>query len=160
MIQFENRIMKLNINNATIQRLLKQAKKDGVLKIVVGAAIKLDDKFLLLERAPSEFMAGLVELPSGTVEPGESLLQALTREVKEETNLVVTEIVSFLGSFDYFSSSGKKTRQFNFLVETEPSDIKLDPSEHSSYFLLSPSDEEFLKLNISDGTKTILSKIK
>jgi len=80
--------------------------------------------------------------------------------VKEETSLTVTVIESYLGSFDYESSSGKKVRQFNFLVETEPGDIRLDPTEHCSYYLLIPSDEEFSKLNISKGTKKVLLTAK
>lgn len=148
--------MKLNIDNKIIQDLLQQAKENGIQKIVVGAVIKIDDKFLLLERAPHEFMGGLVELPSGTLNAGEDLLQALAREVKEETNLVVKSATTYLGSFDYVSSSGKKSRQFNFLVETETGDIELNPEEHSKYYLLNLSDEEFNKLNISDGAKSVL----
>ncbi|TSC94808.1 MAG: ADP-ribose pyrophosphatase [Parcubacteria group bacterium Licking1014_1] len=149
--------MKSNINKTIIQKLLNQATKDGIQKIVVGAVIKRDDKFLLLKRAPFEFMGGLIELPSGTPDAGEDLLHALAREVKEETNLVVTVVIVYLGLFDYVSSSGKKTRQFNFLVKTGSGDIKLNPTEHCNYYLLNPSDKEFSKLNISNGTKAVLS---
>lgn len=150
--------IKSNIDNITIQKLLDRALKDGIQKIVAGAVIKYNNKFLLVERAPCDFLGGLVTLPSGSVGVGENLLQALAREVKEETNLVVTAIIAYLGSFDYSSSSGKKVRQFNFLVETQSGDIKLDLNEHCRYYLLIPSDKEFSKLNISDGTKTILLK--
>jgi len=152
--------MKSNINKSIIQELLNYGAKDGVQKIVVRAVIKFNNKFLLLERAPSEFLGGLVVLPGGAINEGEGLLHALAREVKEETNLVVIVVIAYLGAFDYVSSSGKKTRQFNFFVETESRDIKLDPSEHSNYFLLNPSDKKFSKLNISDGTKSILSKVQ
>ncbi len=149
--------MKSNISKKTIQKLLEQAKKDNIQKIVVRAVIKNNDKFLLLERALSDFLGGLVVLPGGGVNADENLLQALAREVKEETNLVITDIIAYLGSFDYASSSGKKTRQFNFFIETEPGNIKIDQSEHSNYYLLNSSDENFYKLNISDGTKKILN---
>lgn len=152
--------MKSNINKATIQRLLNQAKKDGIQKIVVRAIIRRDNKFLLLERAPSEFLGGLVVLPGGAVNTGEGLLHALAREVKEETNLAVAEITAYIEAFNCVSSSGKKTRQFNFFVKTVAGNIKLDLSEHSKYFLLDPSDKEFSELNISDGTKTVLLKVK
>src|SRR3989344_3852463 len=152
--------MKSNIDKTIIQKLLNRAKKDGVQKIVARAVIKFNNKFLLLERAASEFLGGLVVLPGGTINTGENLLHALAREVKEETSLVVITVIAYLGSFDYASSSGKKTRQFNFLVETEPGDIKLDPCEHSNYFLLNSSDKKFSKLNISNGTKLILLKVE
>jgi len=147
--------MKLNIDKTIIQKLLNQAAEDGVQKIVVRAVIMLNGKFLLLERAHSDFLGGLVVLPGGTVNAKEGILQALVREIKEETNLEITAIVAYLGSFDYLSSSGKKSRQLNFLVEIE-GNIKIDKTEHSNYFLLNPSDKEFSRLNISNGTKKIL----
>jgi len=152
--------MKSNIDKATIQKLLNRASKNSIQKIVAGAVIKYNNKFLLIERVSCDFMGGLITLPSGSVKLGEDFLHALVREVKEETNLVVIAVVAYLGSFDYSSSSGKKVRQFNFLVEIQPGDIKLDPNEHCKYYLLTPSDKEFFKLNISDGTKTILSMLE
>ena len=149
--------MKLNIDKATIQKLLNRTAKDGIQKIVAGAVIKYNNKFLLVERAPCDFLGGLVELPGGGMNARENLMQTLSREVKEETNLAVIAVIAYLGSFDYASSSGKKVRQFNFLVETQSGDIKLNPNEHCKYYLLTPSDKEFSKMNISGGTKTILS---
>lgn len=148
--------MQSNIDHNTIKQLVAESQKDGVQKLVVGAVIRRDDKFLLLERLPSDFMGGLVELPSGTVDAGENLLMALTREVQEETGLAVTSVLTYLGSFDYTSSSGKKTRQFNFLVETGQGEVKLEPTEHQAHHLVAPSDEAFNTLNISDATKAVL----
>ena len=101
-------------------------------------------------------MGGFVEIPSGTVEAGEDLLTALAREVQEETGLLVTSVLKYLGSFDYRSSSGKKTRHFNFLVEAEEGKIKLDPAEHQAYYWVALSDAAFTTLNISDATKVVL----
>ena len=148
--------MQSNIEHNAIQQLLAESKKDDVQKLVVGAVIRRDNKFLLLERVPSDFMGGLVELPSGTVDAGEDLLTALAREVQEETWLVVTTVLAYLGSFDYTSGSGKKTRQFNFLVETASDEVKLEPNEHQAYHLVALSDEAFNTLNISDATKAVL----
>ena len=55
-------------------------------------------------------MGGLVKLPSGTVDQNESLTDALFREVKEEANLTITNVVSYLGFFDYISGAGKKNK--------------------------------------------------
>jgi len=148
--------MQSNIEHNAIQQLLAESKKDDVQKLVVGAVIRRDNKFLLLERVPSDFMGGLVELPSGTVDAGEDLLTALAREVQEETWLVVTTVLAYLGSFDYTSGSGKKTRQFNFLVETATDEVKLEPTEHQAYHLVALSDEAFTTLNISNATKAVL----
>jgi len=112
-----NHNMQSKIAPAIIQQLLTDAEKDGVQKLVVGAVICKNHKFLLLERVPSDFMGGFVGIPSGTVEAEEDLLTALAREVQEETGLLVTSVFEYLGSFDWTSSSGKKTRHFNFFVE-------------------------------------------
>ena len=151
-----NHDMQSNIDPTLIQQLLTDAEKDGVQKLVVGAVIYKDNKFLLLERVLSDFMGGFVEIPSGTVEAGESLLTALAREVQEETGLIVTSVFKYLGSFDWTSSSGKKTRHFNFLVEVEDGEIKLSPTEHQAYYFVEFSGENFTMLNISDETKEVL----
>ena len=145
-----------NIDHTTIQQLLTDAQKDSVQKLVVGAVISKNNKFLLLERVLSDFMGGFVEIPSGTVETGEDLLTALAREVQEETGLVVISVLKYLGSFDYRSSSGKKTRHFNFIVEVKDGGIKLNPTEHQTYYLVALTDAAFTTLNISDATKAIL----
>ena len=148
--------MQSNIDHTIIQQLLSDSQKDGVQKLVVGAVICINNKFLLIERVLSDFMGGFVEIPSGTVETGEDLLTALAREVQEETGLVVISVLEYLGSFDYRSSSGKKTRHFNFIVEVENGKIKLNPTEHQAYYLVALSDVAFTTLNISDATKQIL----
>ncbi|OGZ41656.1 MAG: hypothetical protein A3C80_00925 [Candidatus Ryanbacteria bacterium RIFCSPHIGHO2_02_FULL_45_43] len=149
--------MQSNVDHNTLEQLVTDSQKDGIQKLVIGAVIRKEGKFLLLERIPSDFMGGLVELPSGTVDAGEDLLTALAREVQEETGLVITTVLAYLGPFDYTSGSGKKTRQFNFLVETAPDDeVKLEPSEHQAYYLVALSDEAFNTPNISDATKAVL----
>ena len=148
--------MQSNIDHSIIQQLCADSQKDGVQKLVVGAVIYKNNKFLLLERVPSDSMGGFVGIPSGTVEAGEDLLTALAREVQEETGLLVTSVLEYLGSFDWTSSSGKKTRHFNFLVEVEDGEIKLSPTEHQAYYLVALSDAAFTTLNISDATKEIL----
>ena len=148
--------MQSNIGSTIIQQLLSDSQKDGVQKLVVGAVICINNKFLLIERVLSDFMGGFVEIPSGTVETGENLLTALAREVQEETGLVVISVLEYLGSFDYRSSSGKKTRHFNFIVEVEGGEVQLNPTEHQAYYLVALSDAAFTTLNISDATKQIL----
>ena len=151
-----NHDMQSNINPPLIQQLLSDAEKDGVQKLVVGAVIYRNNKFLLLERVLSDSMGGFVGIPSGTVEAGEDLLTALAREVQEETGLTVTSVLEYLRSFDWTSSSVKKTRHFNFFVEVKEGEIKLSPTEHQAYYWVALSDAAFTTLNISDATKAIL----
>lgn len=57
---------------------------------------------------------------------------ALIREVKEETGLDVTAIHDYLGSFDYTSGSGKRSRQFNFAVDVAAA-RPVELQEHDAY---------------------------
>lgn len=112
--------------------LIENAKKEGVEKHVVGAII-LNEKneVLIMSRKVEDFMGGIDELPSGNMEKNETIEMALKREVKEETHLELQEIICYINSFDYISGSGKKARQYNFLVITKSGDIKL--TEHDEY---------------------------
>ncbi|MEW2622185.1 NUDIX domain-containing protein [Streptomyces sp. NPDC048106] len=64
-------------------------------------------------------MGGMWEIPSGKVEDGETVLEALGRETVEETGLRVGTVDRYLGHFDYVGSRGGTTRQFTFAVTAE-----------------------------------------
>ncbi len=51
---------------------------------VVGAALLRDGKVLACRRTSPAHLAGLWEFPGGKVEPGESDVEALVRELREE----------------------------------------------------------------------------
>ncbi len=113
-----------------------KAKQDEIVKRVAGAIItNVVGKILLLQRPLDDFMGGILELPSGNVEAGEAINQGLVREVKEETNLDTRTIGMFINSFDYLSSSGKKSRQFNFEVKVGNYE-NIILTEHDNYVWL------------------------
>lgn len=141
-----------NVDQPTIDVLKQGLMRDGIEKIVVGAIVVDNGKVLLLRRKSGDFMGGLVELPSGTVDPGEKILDALVRETKEETGLNVTVIEKYTGAFDYTSGSGKKTRQLSFRVQATGS-VQVNPDEHDAYFWVDPNSSDFNTLNISPETK-------
>ncbi len=58
-------------------------------EVCVGAVIVEDDRLLLIERGRGAGR-GQWSVPGGRVEPGETLAEALVREVAEETALDVT----------------------------------------------------------------------
>ena len=104
--------------------------------MVVAAVIRYGNTALLLERSPQDYLGGLFELPGGLVETGETLEQALRREVSEETGLALRRIDRYLGSFDYHSQSGRITRQFNFQATpqvTAQGVATVILSEHASF---------------------------
>jgi 8-oxo-dGTP diphosphatase len=108
--------------------LIQTARNAGIGRFVVGAVVWKLDKALILKRAANDFMGGIYELPSGRVEEGEDLIQALHRELYEETGLEVVK-ETYLNFFDYLSKSGRKTRQFNYIVTTKNNDVRLS-DEH------------------------------
>ena len=139
------------INDSFIQLLLDKAKADNVQKLATGAFIKKNGKLLILRRALSdEFLPGYHDLPGGGVEPEESLLDGLKREVFEETFLRIEEVVDYVNAFDYISSNGLRTRQFNFMVRTAGFDVKVNPDEHSEYAWIAANGFTLRNMEFSD----------
>ncbi|MFE7798688.1 NUDIX hydrolase [Nocardia sp. NPDC057440] len=128
------------IETTLLEKLTDEAERDGVQQLVVGAVVQYDGKILLLQRPIEDFMGGIWELPSGKVDPGETIDHALIREVKEETGLDIAKVREYLGEFDYQSGSGKKSRQFNFTVDVvDPEPVEL--TEHDAYTWTSLTEE-------------------
>ncbi|BAN99933.1 hypothetical protein E05_51670 (plasmid) [Plautia stali symbiont] len=106
---------------------------DNYDRIVVGGIISVagDGKeVLFLKRSKHEFMPDVWEIPSGGIEEGECMLQALKREIKEETNLEVFDVVDFVSAVDYLAKDNK-CLQLNFNVRCRG--IVQLSNEHSEF---------------------------
>lgn len=57
--------------------------------LIIAAIIRRGDEILLVEQRGKDDPASSYALPGGRVEPGELLIDALAREVREETGIVV-----------------------------------------------------------------------
>lgn len=146
--------MNTPVDSALLSGLLHAADTEGITKHVVGAVIpNPGGKVLLLRRTADDYLGGLWELPSGGVDAGETLTEALHREVAEETGLTVTAIDAYLGHFDYLSKSGKKTRQFNFTATTthETDTVKL--TEHDAHLWADRTEQE----RVSSAVRSVLA---
>ncbi len=55
--------------------------------VAVGVLVRADGAFLLTSRPPGKVYAGHWEFPGGKIEPGETLQQALARELHEELGI-------------------------------------------------------------------------
>ena len=142
------------MNRNTHENLIREAKKQGINRHVVGAVIVRDSTILLLRRSKDDFMGGIFELPSGEVKGGEALDSALQREVEEETGLKIKEVKRYLGHFDYRSEGGIKTRQFNFAVTVrEPLEIRLH--EHDNYAWLNKN--QLIRYPVTERVKYVLN---
>lgn len=132
--------------------LMDFAKSDDCQKIVVGGIVlNGKGKILVLTRKQDDFLGGIDELPSGNLDAGETICHGLVREIKEETNLDVERIQSYVDFFDYQSRSGKLTRQFNFVIISKKGG-QVNLEEHDDYKWQTP-EEALLNPNITPNVK-------
>lgn len=60
-----------------------------VVEVAVGVLIQPDGQFLLTSRPPGKVYEGYWEFPGGKLEQGESVEQALRRELQEEIGITI-----------------------------------------------------------------------
>ena len=85
--------------------------KEQTICKIAAAVIEKDGKILITQRSLKDAHGGLWEFPGGKVEPGETLEEALKRELYEEL-----EIVAEVGSFLCTSSFVYKDRNMEMNV--------------------------------------------
>ncbi|MGW6973807.1 NUDIX domain-containing protein [Streptomyces sp. NPDC054952] len=133
--------------------LAKEAEAEGITSLVAAAVVTDTGRVLLLRRKADDYMGGLWEIPSGKVDPGETILDAASRETREETGLTVSSVDRYLGHFDYENSRGTTTRQFNFAVTvTETGPILL--TEHDLHRWAALTGD---LPGVTDGVRKILT---
>jgi 8-oxo-dGTP diphosphatase len=134
--------------------LIKSARQDGISRFGVWTIISDDKKVLLVRRRKDDFLGGIYEFPGGTLEVGEGLTEALSREIKEETGLTISKVGRYLGFFDYDSEKGERTRVFTFESEVKrPLTIKL--KEHDRFVWANPTE-----LNRLDLSEPVLDALR
>lgn len=101
------------------------------VNLVVGAIVVRGDSVLLLQRGEGErFLPGRWGIPAGKVHYGETLQEAVLRELEEEAGLA-GRVTRMAGS-TWFSSmnQGRCIQNFqqNFVVLADSADVRLDSS--------------------------------
>jgi 8-oxo-dGTP diphosphatase len=61
----------------------------AMVDVAVGVLLRPDGDFLLTSRPPGKVYAGYWEFPGGKLEAGETVAQALARELHEELGIVI-----------------------------------------------------------------------
>lgn len=109
---------------------------------VGGLIFDPDDRLLVVK---SHKWRDKYVIPGGHIELGESMEQALKREIKEETNLDIHDI-DFLGFQEFiFDTNFWKKRHFiffDFVCRTDSTNVKLDDEA-----------QEFLWASVQDALK-------
>ena len=73
-----------------------------LVQVAVGVLIRSDDAFLLTSRPEGKAYAGYWEFPGGKLEVGETVAQALLRELHEEIGISIEDCVAWkMEQIDY-----------------------------------------------------------
>jgi 8-oxo-dGTP diphosphatase len=109
--------------------------------IAAHALIKKGNKYLVTKRSlQNDYMPMKWDIPGGTVEPGETIENALNREVKEETGITINVgcPLYIYTNFDNFPV--RQTFQSIYLCKFIQGEIILNPQEHDQYYWLEKKD--------------------
>ena len=133
-----------------VKEILRHLLRRPVVGIV-AAARTADGRLLLIRRADS----GKWALPGGTLEWGETLRSAVTREVFEETGARISELGELLGSY----SNPDRDPRFHAVTLVvgaligEPDATRVNPAEVSEVRLFHESE---LPTDFSHGMQDIV----
>jgi ADP-ribose pyrophosphatase YjhB (NUDIX family) len=127
--------------------------------LAVSAAVIRDGRVLIVRRGGT-FGRGIYTLPGGVVEAGETLMQAVIREVREETQVAI-EPVALAGYREMImrDEAGKASRHFVILcfaarwISGEPVP---EPKEISEAAWRLPDELDGLKT--TDGLREIVAE--
>lgn len=110
-------------------------------RLTVAAVIEAEGRFLFVEELDATG-ARVLNQPAGHVEPGESLLEAVVREVGEETGLAFTP-EAFLGLYQLRAPNGLDYLRVCFAGSVPPGEVAIprDPDILACHWL-SPDELE------------------
>lgn len=112
-----------NLTPEYLLSLQEEAIREGKECVVGALIINRNSQVFVQKRSPDRHMfPGCWDIPGGHVEVGETLYEALTREIREETGWKLLRIVDIVKIFDWETEKGGQTiakREFDFVVEVD-----------------------------------------
>lgn len=118
---------------------------DKYFKIAAHGLIEKDGKYLITRRAAvNDYMPGFWDIPGGTIEFGEETLDALQREVAEETGLKI-EIGDILFVSGYKTSEIRHQFWLVYDAKYLGGEVRINPEEHDEYRWVSIEEMADLK---------------
>jgi len=106
---------------------------------VVGCFLERDGKILLVLRLPNKSEGGKWGVPAGKMDPGETPLEAIIREIKEETAMTITpQEASFFET--YYVRYPEYDFVYNVFHAQVPAnqEARINPDEHQEYRWATP----------------------
>lgn len=122
---------------------------------VVGALIVNPAGELFVQRRSFDrhLFPGCWDVVGGHVEPGESLLDALARELEEETGWTLRHVAAVVKTFVWHTPEGDPRHEVDLLVEVE-GDLtapELEWDKHPEYRWIGPDDVPLLAEHRREG---------
>lgn len=127
----------------------------------VVAVIFNDEGKLLFTIRKHDPARGMLDLPGGFVDPGETAEQALTREVKEELNLTIVDF-SYFGSFtnEYlFGGITYSTLDLAFICFVENFDNMIAADDVDGFAFTDLKKVDFEKISF-DSIRQVVRELK
>ncbi|HYP91257.1 MAG TPA: (deoxy)nucleoside triphosphate pyrophosphohydrolase, partial [Polyangiaceae bacterium] len=117
--------------------------------VVVAAVIAQDGRYLVTQRRASAVLPLLWEFPGGKVEPGETVVEALKREVKHRVGVEIlpgAQISSVAHAYEHYTvelhlydcritlgePAAVNVQQFRWVESAEFEDLPFTPADEAS----------------------------
>ncbi len=119
----------------------------------VGCYLVCKDKFLMLQRVEHKSQPNLWQLPGGKIDKNETPLQAIQREVHEETGLYFPQEKFMFLDTVYARYEGEYDFTYHMfkVVLSEKPEVILSPNEHQKYNWVTSEESLLLPLLKDQG---------
>ena len=121
---------------------------------VAAAVIFVDGQFLLSKRKADQHQGNKWEFPGGKIDQGESVEQALVRELREELDINVTEQTDFI-NLDFEYPEKKVSLHFQLVTAFSGRERGVEGQEVAWF-----NAEQIQTLTFPDANLPVLEKIK
>ncbi len=139
------------VSSEYLQNLHTKAENDNKQIVVSALIVRNGQIFVQRRSADRKLFPNGWDIVGGHLEEGETIKEALAREIYEETGWSLEEIITHILSFDWLGD-GQEKREFAFLVKVKGdlNNPKLEKDKHSAYLWIKESEIEILADNKND----------